>query len=83
MTQTILLMLIYAHRFQVIKRSIKTSLLPAFFASQLHCRTSKCQRGEVVTMTCVETVRGEEEEEEDDALLTLTGLERADDMITH
>lgn len=63
MTQTILLMLIYAHRFQVIKHPIKTSLLPVFFASQLHCPTSKCQRGEVLTVIHVEMVRGEEEEE--------------------
>lgn len=56
-------MLIYAHRFQVIKHPIKTSLLPVFFASQLHCPTSKCQRGEVLTVIHVEMVRGEEEEE--------------------
>lgn len=50
MTQTVLLMLIYAHRFQVIKHSIKTSLRFVFFASQLHHHTGKCQWGEVLAM---------------------------------
>lgn len=47
MTQTILLMLIRAHRFQVTKHSIKTRLLFVFFASQLPHHTGKYQWGEV------------------------------------
>lgn len=51
MTQTVLLMLIHAHRFQVIKHSIKTSLLFVFFfASQLPQHTGKCQWGEVLAV---------------------------------
>lgn len=79
MTQTILLMLIYAHHFQVIKHSIKTSFPFVFFTSHLHHHTGKCQWGEVLAVPSqpqawdmhspLYTPR--EEEEDEDVSLTL------------
>lgn len=50
MTQTILLMLIYAHRFQVIKHSIKTSLRFVFFASPTPLPQWQVSEGEVLAV---------------------------------
>jgi len=87
MTQTILLMLIYAHHFQVIKHSIKTSLRFVFFASPtppLHRQVSEgrgagCAQPAPHTGHArhrgphprLERAKRQEEEEEEDVLLTL------------